>query len=427
MSLLRKGYIYLIPVMVSLLLIIWQHWGMNFRYVVLANKDLPVFMLNDDLNGGLSIGRLSQQEQKIVLNCQTLKSSTFPFCSLMIPLASTDQRGINFSRFDTLHLELEFTSSRSDTVLVYLLNEELPETNTMGRANMYALTPRSGVASYSINLSRFNLPSWWIFSHPDEAHAGLRFDNVRHLQISTGDNTFERAVEIGFIKMELTGKWMAAKDLYLYLVAFWLISAITHAAYNIHRLHSENEQARKRARDLTQVNQFLSIEKEKYETLAKYDALTGCLNRTGLRDVLTRVLDLYIQNHIPASLILLDIDYFKRINDQYGHEEGDQVLVNLAEYIQKHIREDDYLVRWGGEEFAIVCGNTTAKGAKGLAENLRTIIATSLLSSKITVTCSFGIAELNTKDLKQWFKQADEALYSAKSNGRNCVVVAGEG
>lgn len=314
MSLLRKGYFYLIPVLVSLLLIMWQHWGMNFRHVVSANKDLQVFMLNDNLNGGSSIGRLSQQDQKIALNCQTLRSSTFPFCSLMIPLSAANRPGLDLSRFDTLRLELEYTSTQSDTVLVYLLNEENPDINPMGRANMHALTPLPGVATYSVNLSRFNLPSWWIFSHPDEAHDGLRFDSVRHLQISTGDNTIERTVEIGFIKLELTGKWITAKDLYLLLVVFWLVSAIIHAAYNIHALHSENTQTRKRARDLTQVNQFLSIQKEKYESMAKHDALTGCLNRTGLRDVLTRVLDLYIRKQMPASLILLIISNESMIN-----------------------------------------------------------------------------------------------------------------
>lgn len=426
MLLLRKAYFYLIPVVISLLLIGWQHWGMNYRQVIMAGDQLPVFMLNDNYNGGVSTASLSRSPGKILLNCQTRKSSTFAFCSMMIPLVEADQRGLDLSTFDSLHLTLEFNATQNDTVLVYLLNEEKLTRSLSRRANMHTIAPVKGTVTYALSLSRFNLPSWWIFAHPEAAHTGLRFNNVRYLQISTGDNTFERSVEIGFIKMELRGKWIAAKDLYLLLVMFWLLAALAHGVYNIKSLHHENKQARKRASDLAQVNQFLSIEKEKYESLAKHDALTGCLNRNGLRDILTRVLDMYIRKHHPATLILLDIDHFKRINDHYGHEEGDLVLVNLAQLIQKHVREDDYLVRWGGEEFAIICCNTTHKGALGLAENLRSLIAAGQVSSKTSVTCSFGTAELTTQNIKDWFKQADEALYSAKSNGRNCVVVAGE-
>ncbi len=426
MQLPSKNYFFLIPVVLSIGLIAWQHWGMNYRYLVTAQDDLPIFMLNDQYNGGISIASLDTQTDKVVLNCQTIKSSTFPFCSLMIPLVDASSPGLDLSRFDRLKLTLEFNSTEADTILVYLLNDEGRQGNLHGRANMHTLAPITGIADYEMSLSGFNLPSWWIFAHPEEAYAGLRFDSVRHLQISTGDNTIERLVNIGFIRMEMTGKWIAAKDLYLALVIFWLLFSVLHAVYNLKKLHNENRQARKRESDLAQINKFLSIEKEKYESMAKHDPLTGCLNRTGLRDVLTRVMDFYIRKSIRSSLILLDIDYFKRINDLHGHAEGDAVLVNLARFIQKHIREDDYLVRWGGEEFAIICCNTTSKGALGLAENLRALIAGQAISSKSNVTCSFGVAELNSSNVKDWFKQADMALYLAKANGRNNVVLADE-
>ncbi|MFC3116891.1 GGDEF domain-containing protein [Cellvibrio fontiphilus] len=399
---------------------------MNYRYLVSAASDLPISMLNDEFNGGVSIASLEAQSNKIVLNCQIKKSSTFPFCSLMIPLADASKQGLDLSRFDRMKLTLEFKSTEPDTILVYLLNDEGRAGNIHGRANMHTLAPVTGIADYEMNLAGFNLPSWWIFAHPEATYAGLRFDNIKYLQISTGDNTLERLVNIGFIQMELTGKWIAAKDLYLVLVIFWLVFSVVHAIYNLNKLHQENKQARKREADLAQINKFLSIEKEKYESMAKHDALTGCLNRTGLRDVLTRVIDLYIRKNNISSLILLDIDHFKRINDLFGHAEGDAVLIELSRFIQKHIREDDYLVRWGGEEFAIICCNTSAKGAVGLAENLRALIAGHKLSSKTAITCSFGVAELNSSKVNDWFKRADVALYLAKANGRNGVVLANE-
>lgn len=132
-----------------------------------------------------------------------------------------------------------------------------------------------------------------------------------------------------------------------------------------------------------------------------------------------------VKNDSPVSFVILDIDHFKHINDQYGHSVGDEVLVNLCKLIQSKIRNTDALVRWGGEEFVILCSDTPIQNAQFLAEKLRMAIENTQLIKQQQVTCSFGIAEMVAgEDPKRLFERADKALYASKENGRNRVTSA---
>ena len=123
--------------------------------------------------------------------------------------------------------------------------------------------------------------------------------------------------------------------------------------------------------------------------------------------------------------MLLDIDHFKEVNDTYGHSVGDEVLINLTKLIQGKIRNSDSLVRWGGEEFVILCGDTPIQNAQFLAEKLRIAIEKAQLIKQQTITCSFGIAEMIPgEDPKKLFERADKALYASKEGGRNRVTSA---
>ena len=125
------------------------------------------------------------------------------------------------------------------------------------------------------------------------------------------------------------------------------------------------------------------------------------------------------------SFIMLDIDFFKKINDTWGHSVGDEVLVNLSKLIRSRIRTTDALVRWGGEEFVILCSDTPLQNAQFLAEKLRVNVENTQLISQQQITCSFGVAEmLPHEDPKIVFEHLDKALYSSKRGGRNSVTAA---
>jgi len=161
---------------------------------------------------------------------------------------------------------------------------------------------------------------------------------------------------------------------------------------------------------------------------AQRDPLTGVYNRAALTETLTRDVELAQRHQNPLSIIVLDIDNFKNINDSYGHAVGDCLLKGLVERACQSIRRCDMLFRFGGEEFVVLLNNTDEKGALRLAERIRRNVEKEDYrcgGHVIHMTLSAGIAELQEQDIEtRLFERADQALYRAKSEGRNCVRAA---
>lgn len=158
--------------------------------------------------------------------------------------------------------------------------------------------------------------------------------------------------------------------------------------------------------------------------LSRRDPLTGKRNRRAFEDGLDHVVNEKREN-AHSTLIILDIDNFKAINDQYGHATGDQVLIKLSNLICNHLRESDYFYRIGGEEFAIILHNTNSENSLNIAENIRKLIANSELVRQQVVTISLGLALYRKNESKEkWFRRTDDALYKAKSSGRNQLCIA---
>ena len=173
---------------------------------------------------------------------------------------------------------------------------------------------------------------------------------------------------------------------------------------------------------LTQLNEVLHEQ-------ATTDELTGLSNRRALFDKATIEFNRARRLHTPLSLLILDIDFFKKVNDTYGHPVGDRVIIRVADVLQKEVREYDLVGRLGGEEYAVVLPNTDAKQAGLVAERMRLSIENTAIEGEqinFKVTCSFGVAEVcaNHNDVDDVFLSADKALYKAKEGGRNKVVVA---
>jgi diguanylate cyclase (GGDEF)-like protein len=174
---------------------------------------------------------------------------------------------------------------------------------------------------------------------------------------------------------------------------------------------------------LGEVNNALQLEAKELVGQAYTDPLTGVLNRQGLRAALIGTSTLLSD---PMCVVFMDIDHFKRINDSYGHATGDDVLRRFAKIISDNVRASDKLVRWGGEEFLLVCTNTNVAQASTLAEKLRQALHDQAWPVNMPVTASFGIAEHRTdEEFGEVIKRADSELYGAKSAGRDRVHADG--
>lgn len=166
---------------------------------------------------------------------------------------------------------------------------------------------------------------------------------------------------------------------------------------------------------------------KRLETLASTDPLTGLSNRRSLLGLTTQLLDRGRLADQPASVVLADIDHFKRINDTHGHDAGDQVLVHVAQLLSQHSRSHDLLARWGGEEFLLILPATHATEAVHLAERMRAAIAdhpAQYADRTIALSLSWGVAQWHAHEsLETAIARADHALYSSKASGRNQVTV----
>ncbi len=155
-------------------------------------------------------------------------------------------------------------------------------------------------------------------------------------------------------------------------------------------------------------------------SLATTDPLTGCLNRSQMAQMLNGQIQMRERYERVASLILIDLDHFKHINDRWGHAVGDQVLKEAAERLRRRLRETDYLFRIGGEEFLIVLPETRQKAAEELARQLLTTISYAPFGNSVQTTASAGVTEvIQGETWSTWLNRADQALYSAKDAGRN--------
>jgi diguanylate cyclase (GGDEF)-like protein/hemerythrin-like metal-binding protein len=191
--------------------------------------------------------------------------------------------------------------------------------------------------------------------------------------------------------------------------------------------HENISKMRESLERLQLTNQDLQSTLVELDRLAGTDKLTGAWNRRRLEEALQNEMDRLKRYDHPLSMLIIDIDFFKKVNDLHGHGVGDQVLMMLASVVQATLRTTDSLTRWGGEEFVVLCPNTTLSTASMLAKRVREKVATSIFPDVKKLTISIGVAECMTGEIwEQWFKRADDALYCAKANGRDQVQVAAE-
>jgi diguanylate cyclase (GGDEF)-like protein len=167
----------------------------------------------------------------------------------------------------------------------------------------------------------------------------------------------------------------------------------------------------------------LSQQRDKLDFLSKHDGLSGLFNRMHWESLVADEFARGQRQRTPAAIILIDIDYFKSINDRGGHAAGDEVIRRFADLVRDNVREIDRAARYGGEEFGVLLPSTTLPEAIDAAERLRAILEYRPLAG-MRVTASFGVAELRADfiDFHKWVECADAALYRAKAAGRNRVV-----
>jgi diguanylate cyclase (GGDEF)-like protein len=229
-----------------------------------------------------------------------------------------------------------------------------------------------------------------------------------------------------FLLGRLSGAWVCA-GVFIYVVAFFSMQ-LPNAQPTVPELSSLMNIAEVllahwflfRFYERSRADAYAELER-----LSETDKLTGLYNRRHLDMLLTQEFNMHKRTEAPLSLILCDIDHFKRINDKNGHLTGDSILQEIGSTLRATMRGTDMCGRWGGEEFLIICPNTSLEGAVVIIAKLQDALNQQHFAKDIKVTLSFGVATSNDdKDAEQQLRRADDALYEAKRRGRDCYVVA---
>jgi diguanylate cyclase (GGDEF)-like protein len=356
-------------------------------------------------------------QPRVHFKCHFASAASGASCgyTYQLHLNSAVDQGVDLSRYRNLKLAIRYSGSAHYLrVAVRTFDPRFSKTEDWNTTKFNALNlqPKDLAKPVAINLHEFMVPEWWSagynlpreLAQPDLGNA-IAFSVYLQGEAAGSDH------DVQVDKVEFSGDWISAEYWYLGVIALWMFAAATYGSSQWLRLHRQHRE--------------LKSEKDKYKQLSTIDGLTKVLNRHGIEQFIASMQ----ADDLPTSVIVIDLDHFKKINDHRGHYVGDRVLQNVGEILRSQTRNSDALGRWGGEEFILVCPGAALSKASDLAEKLRQRIMTTnfIPEDPLTVTASFGVATSPPGgSFDDAFQQADQALYLAKSRGRNCVVAAAE-
>lgn len=403
-----------------------QSWITRDASLDLAAHKAAIYA--DDILGGNSQAQLLSDQQH-VWQCQLRAGFADPFCSYQINLIKADGKGLDLSDYQSFTVDLDYQGS-ARSVRVYLRSRN-PEYYVVGDLST---TKYNGVeldaqalrqGPYTVNLGDFSVADWWITAKGIPPHLSRPdFNDVLFIEFQTGADVVSGEHAFTLKNISWSGPIISQKALYQGLIVLWIAVIVSLLFFRVLQLKFALKRNAKYQSQLMKVNKLLNLKNQQVEDLAKTDPLTGINNRLGIRQGFYDGLVDWQNGERPFSMVLMDIDDFKKLNDQHGHDMGDLVLKEVASTLINSVRGSDMVARWGGEEFIIVCPNTELHQARVVAENLRARIANISLDRVPKITASFGVATMTRDDLDHLLKQADEALYSAKRAGKNRVMSA---
>ena len=407
--------------------------GAQKEYIV-TPKNSTYKIIDDSIQNGATTATLGIRKRDVLLECNLVNQAKWPFCEIAISLTDSIEEGIDLSSYDSVGLDIDYTSPlEGERVRVYLRNFDPAYAKTDDplslKFNAIEYSPGIDAGLQVFPLRTFQVLSWWIAENNIPVEKSNRqFDNISVIEIATGSYVKESFYAIKLNRIVFYGEWITESSLVKLLLLLWVITAVIIIIIERFILQKKIKNTEERSLRLRDANRLLYNKSLKFESLACTDPLTRIRNRHTVTEWAEEITIQTQRNQIPFSMIFIDLDHFKSVNDTYGHSFGDEVLVKFAATVETLVRRSDVFARWGGEEFVIFCPETNMRTAVEIAEVIRETIATKTwgFDREFNLTCSLGVAELVDETCEDLIKRVDLALLKAKKMGRNRIEISWE-
>jgi diguanylate cyclase (GGDEF)-like protein len=356
---------------------------LNFRMVIATRDNVGYLNSIHDLKGKTVAVTRGYQPQEIL-------QRYYPFIKRLEVDTVTDG-------LDAVATEKAFAFIDNTAAITYAIKQE-------GYSNLKI----SGELPYRFDLTMGIRNDWPIF-------AAIMQKALASITPQERDTIYNRHIKIEYTQ-QLTWKGVLKIVLPLTFIVVALL-------YYTRKLRNVNQNYKMALENLKRTQNDLENANTKLQSLSTTDSLTTLANRYRLDEALQHAVNRAKRYRRALSVILIDLDFFKHVNDTYGHHGGDKVLKKTANLLRQNCRDSDTVGRWGGEEFLVICPETTKEDAIILAEKLRTILSSIPMIYTHIQTASFGISTYDDDTPETLMIHADEALYVAKTSGRNRVCV----
>ncbi len=405
------------------------------RKLVITPEQFNIYATKDASEGGLSTADITYDAQSLVLNCELKKSSyAWPYCGISVYTdVAKPTHGIDLSNYHTIRLKLHYEEAGdgqnpSHDLRLYLRNYNpdysKPDDEYTIKYNGMQFSPSNFSETIEIPIKNLQVMTWWLADNKvDIEHSAPEFSNITRIDIATGSGAALGQHKIVIDKIEFEGAYLAQETLLFALLFSWMALGLAFSLHELRKNRAAYEKAKRRHRHLEKVNGTLRAQNYEFAELAHRDALTGAMNRHAVQTWLEQQARQVRWGHSTLSILYMDLDNFKKINDKFGHQMGDDILREFVMVVASSIAPDDRLVRWGGEEFVVFCPDTNIEQAVKKAEMIRKNVANHLWVHGEALTCSIGVAQMQNERVTETMARADEVLYLAKRNGRNRVEV----